>query len=137
MDSQTLLSVISAVLTFLAGVFGTQYWNTLRNKQDNITKVDLKKIETDQATTQAAFNKSQELIQDLTTQNSRLVSEVERLERKIQELKIVVEKTLSSFEMMMLVLKDAFKEHPELSSALSITYEQIKKAALNDQIIKQ
>jgi predicted nucleic acid-binding Zn-ribbon protein len=129
MDITTL---VTSLFTFLAGVFGVHFWNLLRTKSDNLTKIDLKKIEVEQIQAHESLNKSQKLIEDLKAQNTDLVKEIERLEKKIQELKIIVEKTLSSFEMMMLVLKEHFIYTPELATALTLTYEQIKKATLND-----
>ena len=132
MDAAVIASILTPILTFFAGVFGVQFWATLRNKQDNLTKIDLKKIEAEQLQAQASLDRSQKLIEDLSAQNNTLVREIERLEKKIQELKLMVEKTLSSFEMMMLVLKDHFIDKPELQTALHLTYEQIKKATLLD-----
>ncbi|HMT02025.1 MAG TPA: hypothetical protein PKD00_01735, partial [Burkholderiales bacterium] len=137
MPQDILITIVTSILTFLTGVFGVHFWNTKKNSNDNLTKVDLKKLELEQVQAQEAVNKSQYLIQELTAQNKKLVSEIELLEKKINELKLVVEKTLSSFEMMMLVLKDAFDDNQALSNALHTTYEQIKKAANTDIITKQ
>lgn len=137
MPHEVLITIITSAFTFLAGVFGVHFWNVLKNKNDNATKIDLKRIELEQQQAQASLDKSQKLIEELTNQNKHLLSEVERLEKKIIELKLVVEKTLSSFEMMMVVLKESFSDNPALSTALSITYEQIKKATLNDPAFKQ
>jgi len=123
------VTILTPILSFLAGIFGVQFWNTVRNRSDNATKVDLKKLEVEQQQAQQSLNKSQELIQNLTSQNKKLVAEIAQLEQKINDLKLVVEKTLSSFEMMMLVLKDHLKDSPEVTQALAFTYEQIKKAA--------
>ena len=136
MTPEILLNILTPILSFLAGIFGVHFWNLLRTKNDNLTKIDLKRIEIEQLQAQESLNKSQKLIEDLKGQNTDLVKEIERLERKIQELKIIVEKTLSSFEMMMLVLKEHFNHTPELATALTLTYEQIKKATLNDPAFK-
>ena len=137
MEHTYIEQILTPILSFLAGVFGIHFWNVLKNKNDNATKVDLKKIELEQQQAQISLDKSQKLIEELTNQNKHLVAEIERLEKKIVELKMVVEKTLSSFEMMMVVLKESFNDNPALSSALTITYEQIKKATLNDPAFTQ
>ena len=137
MEHTYITQILAPILSFLAGVFGIHFWNVIKNKNDNATKIDLKRIELEQQQAQASLDKSQKLIEELTNQNKHLLSEVERLEKKIIELKLVVEKTLSSFEMMMVVLRESFSDNPALSTALSITYEQIKKATLNDPAFKQ
>lgn len=132
MTESILVTLITTIAGVITGIVGTHFWGFLKAKNENATKIDLKKIENDQLISNQLLQKNEKLIEELSSQNLILIKEVERLEKKVQDLHIIVEKTLSSFEMMMLMIKKHVSDSPELMSALEITYEQIKKAAIKE-----
>jgi len=136
MSHEIIVSIVTAVCGVITGVFGVHFWNLLKEKDDNATKVDLKKIEVEQEGAHIAVEQSKALIEKLTEQNKQLLHEVAQLESKVQELRIIVERTMASFEMLMLLMKETFKDNPTVAEALETVYKHVKQATFGNDMEK-
>lgn len=136
MQHETIVTIITSVSSLLVGIFGVHFWNLLKEKNNNATKIDLKKLENESESTHAAAEQSKDLIQKLTEQNTTLLKEVATLEKKVQELRIIVERTMASFEMLMLLMKETFKDNATVVEALETVYKHVKQATFDENIHK-
>ena len=108
--------IIIAVSTLAGTLFGKNYYDAKKNKDNNDTKLDITKL-------QAKIREQDKLI----AHNAFLTSEIQKLEEEVNELRNCLDKIKTSFDMFFSLIIDEIKDKPQLIKGLEILQENLKK----------
>lgn len=95
--------IIIAVSTLAGTLFGKNYYDAKKNKDNNDTKLDITKL-------QAKIKEQEKLI----ALNTKLTEEIQKLEEEVNELRNSLNSVKTAFDMFFNMVIDEIKDKPQL-----------------------
>ena len=108
--------IIIAVSTLAGTLFGKNYYDAKKNKDNNDTKLDITKL-------QAKIKEQEKLI----ALNTKLTEEIQKLEEEVNELRNSLNSVKTAFDMFFNMVIDEIKDKPQLVKGLELLQENLKK----------
>lgn len=108
--------IIIGVSAFLSGAGGAKLFEYFKNKDNNESKIDLRKLQ--------LKLKEQE---DLIKKNEHLTNEIQNLENEMNELRTAFNNVKTAFDMFFNMIIDEIKDKPQLIKGLEMLQENLKK----------
>lgn len=108
--------IIITIVGFASGAGGIKLLDYFKNKDNNNSKEELKALEL--KLSQSSFSHKEH--QTLIEQNKQLIG-------KISHLEVIIERANSSFEMLITLLKEEFREKPHIIEAFDQIASNLKK----------
>ena len=108
--------IIIAVSTLAGTLFGKNYYDAKKNKDNNDNKLDITKL-------QAKIREQDKLI----ALNTKLTEEIQKLEEEVNELRNSLNIVKTAFDMFFNMVIDEIKDKPQLIKGLELLQENLKK----------
>lgn len=108
--------VITGIVSLFLGIFGKGFWDTRKSSSINKTKIELKELDLKLKSLEAE-----------KLDHDTLIDQNKKLLEKINHLEVIIEKANSSFEMLITLLKEEFKEKPHIIKAFDQIAQNLKK----------